>query len=778
MSALDLFYFFLNPNMPDLPGLLIAEPGRRAARGRGDDRLIVWLNLIGQSAMSAEKQQEMLAEAARLYFEISGSVTAGLRFAFEQINQIFLERNLRGARGGEQWIGSMNMAVLRRGFLYLAQAGSLHTFILGEQVEHFYDPASDGRGLGISRNVAPRYYQAEIHSADNLVMCAEPPDSWNEEALANSHQISLDALRRRLLNQAGPDLRAFVLRFQTGKGAIHRLRLRASTPVPSTPLAPAAPVEPPAEPEVGAAPTPMAESFPVGQPEVENLRAAAETDIPIPTPAAAPALPLESLPEQHPVDESAPELPRPAAAVAPARPATRAAARRSNQPLRKQVGRVWFGWQHLKQRTGSGFSRFIAKLLPNTDENSPHLSPGAMLFIAIAIPLVVVGIATAVYFRNGLDQQHRYSLSMAQQKAAQTSVLADPLQQRQGWSEVLTLLDEADKYGSSEDAARLRAQAYSEIDRLDNVTRLELLPFSSNSELEETQISRIVSSDTDAYLLDVAANRVRRMVLVNQGTRYSLDGSFSCSGGRGTGMGGLVDMVIYPNYDRYKSALLAVDNTGGLLVCISGQNAVYDSLPAPDAGFGAISAMTYDQNVLYVLDNQSGKNMIWRYTRSDEDMSWQTPMPFFTENIPDLKNVADITIYENQLYMLFQDGTITQCIYDVYTGLPAECKKTISYNDLRTGQTNLPFGFAGVHLTQLQAVLPPDASVFILDVEGPGIYHFGLGLETLNRVLRPRLNAEYPLPKNALTAFAISQGTPRMVILAFVNQVYYGSIQY
>jgi hypothetical protein len=383
-----------------------------------------------------------------------------------------------------------------------------------------------------------------------------------------------------------------------------------------------------------------------------------------------------------------------------------------------------------------------------------------------------------VYFRNGLEQQHRYSLQVAQQKAAETIAQADPLLQRQGWNEVLGLLAEADVYGSSDVSIQLRAQAYTEIDRLDNVTRLELVPFSSNNELKDAQISRIVSSDTDAYVLDVTANRVRRLVLVNQATRYSMDAQFQCLGARGSGMGGLVDMVIFPNYDRYKSALLAVDSSGGLMVCISGRNASYESLLAPENGFGNISALTYDQGVLYVLDTQADKNMLWRYTRNDEEQIWQTPEAFFGGEIPRLQDVIDISVYDNQLYMLFQDGTVTQCIYDVYTGLSAECKKTISYNDMRTGQNNLPFGFAGVRLSQVQTVLPPDASVFLLDVQGPGLYHFGLGLETLNRVLRPRLNAEYPLPENALTAFAVSQGTPRMVILAFVNQIYYGSIQY
>ncbi|HZU87099.1 MAG TPA: hypothetical protein VFF78_06425 [Anaerolineaceae bacterium] len=770
MNDLDLFYFLLNSNAADVPGLLVTAPGRRPARGRGDDRLIVWLHLLSASSMSAEKQREMTEEAARLYFETPGSVTAGLRFAFEQINQIFLERNLHGVRGSEQWIGSLNMAVLRRGYLYLAQAGSLHSYVLGEQVEHFYDPASDGRGLGISRSVTIRFFQAEIHSTDNLAMCIQPPASWSVEALANSQQISLDALRRRLLNQAGADLSAVVLRFQTGKGQIHRLRLRTTGPEQAPVAAPTPLVD-----RVEIAPS----AVPTGDLPVEE----AENNVDL---LAAPPEPLvppvvAEIPAPFPEAVEEPVVPAPVTKK-PVRPAVaaRPAASRRNQPLRKQVGRVWFGWQNLKQRTGSGFSRFIARLLPNAAESSPRLSPGVMFFIAIAVPLIVVGIATAIYFRNGLEQQHRFSLQAAQQKAAEVTVQTDALTQRQGWSEVLTLLDDADQYGPSDVSRQLRAQAYTEIDRLDNVTRLELVPFGGNNELKDTQISRIVSSDTEVYLLDVAGNGVKRLVLVNQGTRYSLDAQFQCSGGRGTGMGGLVDMVIFPNFDRYKSALLAADDTGGLMVCIAGQNASYKALLAPEGDFGKISALAYDQGVLYVLDSQPEKNMIWRYTLNseDQDVVWNTPAKFFTGDVPRLQDVVDITAYDNQLYLLFQDGTVSQCIYDVYTGLPAECKKTISYTDLRTGQSNLPFGFSGVRLSQVQTVLPPDASIFLLDVQGPGIYHFGLGLETLNRVLRPRLNTEYPLPENPLTAFAISQGTPRMVVLAFVNQIYYGSIQY
>lgn len=771
MADLDLFYFLLNSNAGEVPGLLVTAPGRRPARGRDDDRLIVLLQLVGGPSMSAEKQKEMVAEAARLYFETPGSVTAGLRYAFEQINQLFLEHNLRGARGGEEWVGSLNMGVLRRGYLYLAQAGSLHSFILGAQVEHFYDPASDGRGLGISRNVSLRFSQAEIHSADNLVISVRPPASWSAESLANSHQIPLDALRRRLLNQAGEDVGAVVLRFQTGKGMMHRLRLRvASAGIETSSLPPA-----------------MVENAPEGAVQAET--ASVESSVLPEDEKKAEILPVEekeaeflpSPPEplRPPVieTETAETVVKPAAAVA--RPAARPPARR-NQPLRKQVGRVWFGWQNLKQRTGGGFNRFIARLLPNAAENSPRLSPGALLFIAVAIPIVVVGMAMAVYVRNGVEQQQRALLQTAKQKAAEAAAQTDGLLQRQGWGEVLKVLDEVDQYGSNDDARQLRSQAFTEIDRLDNVTRVELLPLSSNNELKDTQISQIVSSDTDVYLLDAHGNRVRRLLLVNQGTVYSLDIQFQCSGGRGTGMEGLVDMVIFPNFDRYKSALLAVDSSGKLMVCIPGQNASYKALLAPEGGFGKITAMAYDQGVLYVLDSSAEKNMIWRYTldEKDRDKLWNTPEKFFAGEVPALQNVLDITVYDNQLYMLLEDGTVAQCIFDVYTYAPAECKKTISYTDLRSGHSDLPFGFSGVRLTQLQAVLPPDASIFLLDAQGPGLYHFGLGLETLNRVLRPRSNTDYPLPANPLTAFAISQGTPRMVILAFVNQIFYGAIQY
>lgn len=313
----DLYYFPICINAgreeSDLPGLLVSQPPRRAARLRSGDLLIALFSQAGSTPLAPAAAQELLARLAETYYATPGSVTSGMRAAIEEVNETLLNRNLRANRG-ENWqsLGILNLAVIHNEQVLMALAGPTHTFVLTRaQVQDLTDGGMAGRGLGASRAVTPRYLQAEIQPGDLLVLSPNPAATWTEKTLAGSPVLTLDALRRRLLNQVGPELRAAVIQLQSGKGVVHRLKPRPILSMASeTPAPPARPQPQPSGAAGEAASTPRP---PLQRPVASRV----ETP---PPPAAAMSSPSQPRPAAvmpAPVPAPHPEAPQPQPSTTP-----------------------------------------------------------------------------------------------------------------------------------------------------------------------------------------------------------------------------------------------------------------------------------------------------------------------------------------------------------------------------------------------------------------------------------------------------------------------------
>src|SRR4030067_1062529 len=97
---------------PELLGLLSSEPGRRTARGRNLDRLILYFISEGNASLPPDKRDQVLAELAKLYYQTPGSVTAALRKTVDELNRLILERNLN-LGPSRQGVGHLVQIVLR-----------------------------------------------------------------------------------------------------------------------------------------------------------------------------------------------------------------------------------------------------------------------------------------------------------------------------------------------------------------------------------------------------------------------------------------------------------------------------------------------------------------------------------------------------------------------------------------------------------------------------------------------------------------------------------------
>jgi len=788
-TVFDLFLFSLNiknnQTQPELAGLFTAVAPRVSSRIRSEDLLVMLLSLTGSESFPAAEQEDLFQSLAKTYFKSTGTVTSGMRSVAEQLNTFLLERNLRNAREGMQTVGVLNLAVFHRESLYLVHVGQTHSYVMTrENAQDFCDPYTAGRGAGVSRTINLRYFQEQVQPGDVLVMSANPPAGWTPAALANSTQLTLDHLRRRLLSHSGPDLEAAVFQLQKGKGQIHRLRLRTSLPVtqssgPSQESAGASLLD---IEGISVAPVPPAPHERSSQPEpVKPPAQPMANDEPVEAVASAGVFIGEGAqiqPEPHPVVRRAARRPKPAKPpaqpTAPARPAAPAHPEKVGPTLRQRLAALWLAGRRVRQKSNQNSQTLLARLMPGTSTELPGVSPAALLFIAILVPLLVTAVAGTVYFRKGQAAEQQLYMQQAQLFAAQAAKDKGSSLKRNDWNQALQSVNKAEVYGRTDASRALHKQAQQAIDNIDGIIRLSMLPAVQGDFASSINITRMVATDTDVYLLDSTQGRVLRMFVTGQG--YQVDPQFNCGQGPAGGgiiVGPLVDIAAIPPDAPNKATLLAIDASGNILYCTPGDSPLSKMLPQPQGYWGSISGLTFSDRSLYVLDTKL--SAVWIF-KGDSTLGFgDAPTLFFGNNVPGMGDVIDMSIYSDDLYMLHQDGKMTRCTYSNFNSSPTRCITPFPYMDERSGSSSQPVKFPNTQFTQMLIAQP--YSIYIMDVKKPAMYHFSLSMG-LQQLLVPDPDGDYPLPTTLPTAFAVMPdlSASRRAFIAYGNQVFYASL--
>jgi uncharacterized membrane protein len=411
----------------------------------------------------------------------------------------------------------------------------------------------------------------------------------------------------------------------------------------------------------------------------------------------------------------------------------------------RQVGRFLLTW--------------LKRLLP--DESMVNLSPRALLFIAIAVPLVVGVVGGMVYIERGQAAQYQKFYDQAAAQAAQALEKTDPIEQRLAWQTALEYLDEAEFYRLTPESQAMRLQAQNSLDLLDGTERLDYQPALLSKLSREVKITRLAAQGGDLYMLNGVQGNVIRAVLVGGG--YQEDQEFVC-GPVASGaalVGPLVDIAPLPRGEESGATLIGVDASGTLILCIPGEQPLIQPVNPPGVNFGEIRAFDLNAGDLYYLDPP--QNAVWIYRRRE---TANPPRLFFGDEIPHMQNVIDLAINNDDLYMLHADGHQSLCAY-----LPdsaTRCEDPLEYVDLRPGRSSgrvIPEAL----FSQIQFAPPPDPSLYLLEPESHAVYHFSLRL-ALQRQYQPLR----PLEDRPATAFAISAN--RIIFLALGHEVFYAAL--
>ncbi len=730
---------------PELPGLRASLPPRRVGRGRAQDHLVMHLALQGNAPLSPKAQAKLLDSLAEAYFKSTGSSTAAMRVVAESLNQSLFSRNQRGVSRGMRSLGIFSLAVFRSGRLYLAQCGAAQAYLVrANGLQHFHDPSAAGRGLGMGRATPIQYHQAEIAAGDLLIISPLLSPSWDQTVLHSLHGKAIEEAHLQLLEQSSPDVETILIQISSGTGKMNTLR--------PEPVKAARSAGPPALDEVPAA-ADLQRSTQTTPPEIPEGRPSLEIKTPFPGDAAKPAsavnlpsvvaaAPILDLPAEP---EKIPKPPKP---------------KRDPivLPVLLTIGRA-IGTT-LRQFY-SALAAMFSRMLP--DEKIFDLPPSVMLFGAIAVPLIIVVVASTVYMREGRGRLHQENLAQAQSIAEQALPLEDPAEVRAAWGQVVTYLDEAEAYGSSEDSQNLRSFAYSMLDDLDHVERLEYQPAIVRGLPKDVAVAKIVVNvDNELYLLVAEAGYVLRATYSDQG--YVLDPVFNCGPvPQPLMVGPLIDIAALPRGEVDGATLLGMDANGNLLRCIPGpENAPLSlQMAPPDINWGDPTAFALDGGNIYVLDPQT--NAVWIYWGIDGYT--ELPTYYFGNQVPPLQSVISMAVNDGDLYLLHDDGHMTICTYSAYIDAPTRCTEPAEYIDLRAGYQNGPY-MQGTNFTQMQFAPPPDPSIYLFDPYDEAIYHFSMRL-AFQRQYRPL----QPLPAEEVTAFAV--GPNRRAFIATDDQVYF-----
>lgn len=788
--------------MPQIPGLQAVLPPKRAARGREEDRLLVYLTLSGNTRFPSAEHNQIMDRIIQRFYKTSGSLTSAIRAASGELNQTLLKRNLHTNGKGEYVVGRLILGVLRGTQFLFAQCGPTHVFHLtGAESRHIHDEQIAGRGLGIGQSTPLYFAQADLHAGDLLVLCPNLPTGWDATLLGESN-ISSETLRRNLLSISSDDLNAVLVQVQSGKGNLNILnRLQSATqkpapePLTGPPLQAGQPVPAGAQTVSPAMPTARVES---GRPasRFASILSGGETATPPASPSGAESAPQNAevssapavqqirtpavQPSHRPVKVSFQPVSRPASQagrfVSPrttsSLPEIKRPASRQRRVIFGGLARIILGVRAGTQRISDGFKKFLPNLLPASSEDSGDGASSTALF-AVVIPIIIVAIAATVYIHYGRTAQYQQYYDMALSQALQARGQTNPTEVRHAWDSTIYYLDLAEKNQKTKDSSTLRQEAQTALDNLDGILRLDFRPAINGGLTRSVQISQMTATDTDLYLLDASRGGVIRAFLTNQG--YEVDPSFKCDPGQyGTIIvDALVDLEALPKSNVYNARVLAMDGKGNLLYCgLADPEAV--TLVPPQLGWRRISAFSLDADGtnLYVLD--PGGNAIWQYTERAGKFS-DLPNAFFGEQVPQNMNTAiDLATNNADLYMLFQDGHVSSCPLTRYEGVPMRCSDPATFVDARPERQSGP-KINDAIFTQVTFATAPDPSLYLLEPLTRAIYRFSPRSNSmeLRGQFRATLEQNNTLFDGPATAMTISPN--RYAFFSIGNQVFFAT---
>lgn len=661
----------------DRPGhILVDEPGGRFGRGRGKGNLYIVLELSGPPT-GRDAISEYLAQSMRQsYRGWKGSVTAGLRQAIREANDLLLEEN-RTSLPGERRSAGVSCVVLREDDLFIGQLGPAAVYLLGEGQEFRFPDSSpwldgippeemDAARLGERREINVDLFHSKVGEGDILLLA----DSELARCLASrawpdilSKASMVEILEDLLAAGRGRDLSALVVRM--AEEGIQR-----------------APVQPAAQPGISQTSVQADRPQSLTVTEVPGGFVQPEEFGPVATraePSRIEAPRAEEVRAEAPPAKAQKALEQVSAGMAQLRPGER---------LRSAVMAMVAAFTGL----GAGLLAFLKRMVPDrsagegqqrtqitTSKRAAAKLSGRqtvrsaadaradpvqrlLVGVAIAIPVIVAVIVLVAWVQRGQAQRGEldalWEQANAQWKQAQTISDLD---------EARTLLADAQKnlgllierQPDNAEAIDLQGAIQVRLDLLNQVKRVSWAGV-LNTYPADSDLSRVVVQGAHVFVMDRNNGKVYHHKLDEQlQNALEPDSAKTVLVSKGDQIGNalvgdLVDMVWMPTGpNRQKASLVVLESNGALLD--------YDPATRQLQPLDVAASETWQYPKLvgshsgrfYLLD--SSANMLWRYDPTPDGYS-EPPTEWLQTEV-NLAGVEDMAIGDS-IYLIYADGRI------------------------------------------------------------------------------------------------------------------------
>lgn len=429
--------------------------------------------------------------------------------------------------------------------------------------------------------------------------------------------------------------------------------------------------------------------------------------------------------------------------------------------IRRQRIRIrrFFSW------LGYSGAKILARLTPGLSEPPPgSYSPKILAATAIIVPLIVVFIASIVYFQRGRAQQYHLNIADARAAIAAAEGKESEQEARVDWLTARFWLDTASKYGTSEEFDFLNEKVNNTLDTLDRISRLSFQAVVSGGFGPDAEISALAATGTELYVLDTTNAVLWHLWATGQG--YDIDGDFRCLDAV-TGIGSPVDLAIEPAPSALNAeSIIAIDEVGNIVYCAPDKEPATSRLTMPDIGWGKISAFDIYNNSLYVMDTDL--DAVWVFDSTSGLVSGK-PTLYFVDQVPDLEEAIDISASQNGLLILYADGRVDQCnrVANSDSGvgeqLGSVCIQLKGFDEREgIGESDQ---IPNAQPVELLYSPPPDPSFYFLDVKSGGVFRY-----SLNMIYQGQYHPVVPFDEK-LTSMTF--GPPNVIFVATGNQVYH-----
>ena len=583
------------------PGALVEVASKNAARGRETDTFFVLVLPSGDNVAATTFYTEMAQSAAASFFESSGSITAGLRNVFTNLNQNLFSHNESGKTPYE---ANIICGVLHGTDLFVGRVGSSIAVIQQNGTTRTFpevlsnDDALYTAPLGIHPVPNVRMTQYQVTSGTRVLFCDDNLSEMESESVSHALMAS--------------DIAEVLMQFK----ALSKLQLTLL----------AIELVPPDEPENMMIPT--------GQSTAEIAEKARE---------AARIRRTGEVP----------------ATTAPRREREQSAAKEVQRRATRGVGltalRLGNGMKVLNRILDHFFG-------PSSEDDKPWWSSPLGASMVVLVPLIVVGLVILLWLANADQTEFDICLEDANNRAdtARSVVNNDRATVIEAWENTLEKVIECDKMRPNTGLLdEVRTEAQTVLDALNALTRLQAHRVAS---LESARLTRIVSQGQNLYVLDEANGLVYKLPMSGDGlSTISREQPLIQTGVviDGVAIGDIIDIA----YDEDANVLVVVDRNGFVVECTPQFNQCGVSRLVDWELWSNPSAITIWNSRIYMLDPASGTGQIWRYDKFGGGYL-EPPHEYFRgpeQDRPGLSTAIDLEIDgPGNVYILYAEGIVSK----------------------------------------------------------------------------------------------------------------------